>query len=82
LKLGKKRQILKWLNKLKIAVIQEDITAISTLIKELPEFNDLEKAKEALALVGRAIEIVDLKKAETLKEMNKIKTIKEFVINS
>lgn len=82
MKLGKKRQILKWLNKLKIAVIQEDITAISTLIKELPEFNDLEKAKEALALVGRAIEIVDLKKAETLKEMNKIKTIKEFVINS
>ncbi len=73
---------MKWLNKLKIAVIQEDITAISTLIKELPEFNDLEKAKEALALVGRAIEIVDLKKAETLKEMNKIKTIKEFVINS
>ncbi len=73
---------MKWLNKLKIAVIQEDITAISTLIKELPEFNDLEKAKEALALVGRAIEIVDLKKAETLKEMNKIKTIKEFVLNS
>jgi len=82
LKLGKKRQILKWLNELKIAVIQEDITAISILIKELPEFNDLEKAKEALALVERAIEIVDLKKAETLKEMNKIKTIKEFVLNS
>jgi len=73
---------LKWLNELKIAVIQENITAISILIKELPEFNDLEKAKEALALVGRAIEIVDLKKAETLKEMNKIKTIKEFVLNS
>ncbi len=73
---------MKWLNELKIAVIQEDITAISILIKELPEFNDLEKAKEALALVGRAIEIVDLKKAETLKEMNKIKTIKEFVLNS
>ena len=73
---------MKWLNELKIAVIQEDITAISILIKELPEFNDLEKAKEALALVERAIEIVDLKKAETLKEMNKIKTIKEFVLNS
>ena len=68
-----------WLNDLKIAVIEENIQDISVLIKTLPDFKDLDKAKEALSLVGEAIKITDAKKAEVLSTINKIKKTKEFL---
>jgi hypothetical protein len=68
-----------WINDLKIAVIEENIQKISVLIKTLPNFTDLDKAKEALSLVGEAIKITDAKKTEVLNTINKIKKTKEYL---
>jgi len=74
---------LKWLNDLKIAVIEENIEKIEKLMNQFPNsFDDLAKANEALALTKKAIELVEIEKSKTLKEMKKIKKIKEFVLNS
>ncbi len=74
---------MKWLNDLKIAVIEENIDKIEKLMNIFPDsFENTAKANEALALTKRAIEIIENKKAQTLKEMKKIKKIREFVINS
>ena len=68
-----------WINNLKIAIIEKDIGRIASIIKELPEFKNLDRAKEALSLIGLAIEIVDNEKQKTLKTMKKIKQTKEFL---
>ena len=68
-----------WLNNFKIAVIEEDIEKIGTLITEVPKFDTKTRAEEALALVKEATIIVDLYKSKTLKSMNKLKQTKAFL---
>lgn len=68
-----------WLNSLKIAIIEEDITKIETLTKELPNYDSKQEAEEALALIGEAIKLVDSKKQKTLEAMKKIKQTKVFL---
>jgi hypothetical protein len=70
---------MKWMNNLKIAVIENDITAIGKLIQNVPEINDLDQAKESLALIKEAILIVELEKEKTLKTMQKLKQTKAFL---
>lgn len=74
-----KKQPMKWMNNLKIAVIENDITAIGKLIQNVPEINDLDQAKESLALIKEAILIVELEKEKTLKTMQKLKQTKAFL---
>ena len=76
---GMKRQLMTWLNSLKIAIIEEDITKIGTLTKELPNYDSKQEAEEALALIGEAIKLVDSKKQKTLEAMKKIKQTKVFL---
>ncbi len=68
-----------WTNSLKIAIIEKDIQSISRLTKALPQFTELDKAKEALSLVSTAIELVDTEKQKILETMQKIKKTKEFL---
>ena len=68
-----------WINNLKIAIIEKDIKHIANTIKKLPKFEDLDRAKEALSLIGLAIEIVESEKQKTLETMKKIKQTKEFL---
>ena len=68
-----------WTNSLKIAIIEKDIQSISRLTKTLPQFTELDKAKEALSLVSTAIELVDTEKQKILETMQKIKKTKEFL---
>ncbi|WP_458701417.1 hypothetical protein ACKGJI_04710 [Sulfurospirillum sp. 1307] len=69
-----------WLNKLKIAVIEEDIETIGELMKTPPSFSDdITSAKEALALVNEAINLVEASKAKVLEDMNKIRKTKAFL---
>ena len=68
-----------WLNKLKIAIIEEDVIQIGSLTKELPSYDSKQKAEEALALIGEAIKLVDSKKQQTLSSINKIKQTKAFL---
>ena len=70
---------MKWMNNLKIAVIENDITAIGKLIQNVPEINDLGQAKESLALIKEAILLVEEEKKKTLKTMQKLKQTKAFL---
>jgi len=74
---------LKWLNDLKLAIIKEDIDSVVKLATDMPSsFETLRQMQEAQALIGKAIKIIEEKKSDTAKEMNKIKKIREFVLNS
>ncbi|MDX1809870.1 MAG: hypothetical protein R3331_10050 [Sulfurospirillaceae bacterium] len=72
---------MKWLNDLKIAIIEENIENINKSIMELPNFQDIDKAKEALSLLEEAIKVVSKEKDKVLKTMNKIQKTKEFLKN-
>ena len=70
---------MKWLNSLKIAIIEENINQIGTLIEELPTFDSKLEAQEALALLSEATKVVEHHKTKTLAAMNKIKQTKAFL---
>ncbi len=70
---------MKWVNNLKIAIIEEDTDNISKVLDRLPNFKDLDEAKEALSLIQTALDLVKKKKQEVLETMNKIKKTKEFL---
>ncbi len=70
---------MKWLNDLKLAIINKDIVNIGKLISKIPKITNLAKAGEALALINEAISIVDAEKQNTLNALNKIKQTKAFL---
>jgi len=70
---------MKWLNNLKIAIIERNITVIGKLITKVPEIKEIDKAQEALALINEAIFIVEEEKSKALVTMNKIKQTKAFL---
>jgi len=70
---------MQWLNNLKIAVIENDITAIGKLIQNVPEIRDIHQAQESLALIKEAILLVENEKMQTLQTMQKIKQTKTFL---
>ena len=72
---------MQWINNLKIAIIDKDIIKIQKIISDMPKINDLDKAKEALALVKEAISIVEEERTKTIDEMNKIRKTKAFMSN-
>lgn len=73
---------MKWINSLKIAIIEENITEIGVIIENLPEYGNKEDAQEALALLDEAKNLVKNKKNETLTSMNKIKQTKVYLDNT
>ena len=75
------RQIMQWKNNLTIAIIENDIKKIGELILDVPQFVDLDEAKEALALIQEAIKIVDTEKGKALETMKKLMQTKAFLQN-
>jgi len=59
-----RRNSKEWLNSLKVAVINNDLSKIEEYSKrKLPdEFSSIEEAKEALALINQATQILNIKK--------------------
>ena len=68
-----------WINSLKVAIIEEDIDSISKILDELPNFQDIDEAKEALSLVKSATAFAKIQRQKTLDTMNKIKQTKKFL---
>lgn len=75
------KQIMQWTNNLKIAVIENDILTIGVLIKDMPAFEDINEAQEALALIKEAIKIADDEKTKMVEIMKKMKQTKSFLEN-
>lgn len=77
-----KQQIFKnrWLNDLKLAVLNEDLNSLIKLNSSLPkEFKSNEELQEALALTKEALEFVSKAKNELSKEMSKLKKISNYL---
>ncbi len=68
-----------WLNELKIAIIEENENKIYELISNLPQFNSLEEARDATALMQEAYKFILKKMEETKKVMNSLKISKSFL---
>ena len=66
------------LNELKVAIINEDFDKLEEISKKSPSFSSIEEAQEILSLIKKATQMLNIKKQNTLKEMQKIKKLKEF----
>ena len=62
-----------WLKQFKIALIQEEVQALATLLDEMPQFNNLQEAEEASYLLIQAYELMSRLKNETSKTMQQLK---------
>ena len=69
-----------YLNNLKAAVINRDLEKIKQIIKKEPVFESVEEAKEIQVYIKEAINIFEKEKNILLKEMQKIKKIKNYTL--
>ncbi|DAB34136.1 MAG: hypothetical protein PWQ42_96 [Sulfurospirillum sp.] len=70
-----------WITKFKIAIVEQDINTLETLLDSFPVADTKEEALELRALVTEALSIVQKAKEKTLESMNKIKKTKAFLRN-
>ncbi|GAX87223.1 conserved hypothetical protein [Lebetimonas natsushimae] len=69
---------MKYLNKLKAAVINEDIEKLKELIKEEISFSSIDEAKEINFYIKMAVNILEKEKEKLSSEMQKIKKLQKF----
>lgn len=68
-----------WLNKLKIALAEEDVEELGRLFTQKPPNASTDELYQALALSNEALSLVEKKKNALANTINKIKTAKEFL---
>ena len=67
-----------YLRELKVAVINEDIEKLKSLLDKDISFSSLDEAIEINSYIKQAIHLLTRKKNELFKEMQKIKQLKKF----
>ena len=67
-----------WLNKLKIALAEEDIDALGQLFTHKIQNATPDELMQALFLSNEALKLVEKEKNQLAGVINKIKTAKEF----
>lgn len=70
---------MKWLETFKIALIEEDIKTIDTLLKEIPEFKKIEDMRTAYSLIGEAKKKFENEQKNIQIQMNKMQQAKKFL---
>ena len=68
-----------WLNQLKIAIVQRDMTLLNALLNDIPALEDPKDIESAQVLLTEASEIFKKLKDETATSMKKIKKNMEFL---
>ena len=68
-----------WNNQLKIALATKDVEKIDTLVKTMPQFEDLKDMEEAFYLMNQARDFLESLKSDTLHSMNKMKKNINFI---
>jgi len=77
LKHGEKLHL--WLNNFKIAIVQEDISAIESLLDNMPDFNSVNSMREAKYLIKEAVTILEKRKASVSLELMQIQKNLDFL---
>ena len=62
-----------WLNKFKIAIVNQDTDAIDRLLNEMPKFSDVSDMQEAKYLLKEATSLMERLKDKTKSSMKQIK---------
>ncbi len=68
----------KWLELFKIAIIEEDIKKLETLLKEIPEFKKIDDLKSAYRLINEAKDRFEIERKSTKSKLDKIDKAREF----
>ena len=68
-----------WIERFKIALIEEDEAAMAGLLASMPEFESVEEMRIAQRLIAQAIELFEGKKAEIARTMKEIETSRKFL---
>ena len=68
----------KYLNELKVAVINEDLKKLESLSKRNPQFDSLEEAQEIQAFLKKAVDLLQKEKNKLSIDMKKIKDLQKF----
>jgi len=67
-----------YLKELKIAVINQDLKLLETIIQSDPEFDTIEEAMEIQAYIKEAVKLLQKEKGRLSLEMRKIQNLKKF----
>ncbi len=70
---------MKWLEDLKLAIINKDIDLINSLIEDMPEFEKLEEMQQASALIKEGIDLIKKEMDLLVISMDKMKKSKKFL---
>ena len=74
-----RRNSKQWINDLKIALINNDLEKIKSYSdREVPTFNSIEDAQEALKLIESSKKILKIKKEEINKKLNSLKQSQKY----
>ena len=68
-----------WIERFKIALIEEDEAAMAELLASMPDFDDIEEMRSAQRLIVQAIEHFEGKMAEVARIMKEIETSRKFL---
>lgn len=68
-----------WLQKFKIALVENDSTAIAALIDTMPRFETLDEMREAAALCEAARDFLQTAQADTLKAKQQLRKNIDFL---
>ena len=68
----------KYLNELKVAVINEDLKKLEELSNKTPQFDSLKEAQEIQSFLKKAIKLLQKEKNRIAKDMKKIKDLQKF----
>jgi predicted sugar kinase len=68
-----------WLNKLKVAVVEEDIDLLASLLEDIPQLKDAKEREHARYLLDAAKKIVQELQDSTALSMLHIQKNKEFL---
>lgn len=69
-----------WINKFKLAVLNQHIKNIEILILSIPTSDNLSELKTASSLIKEALSLLENKKNETSLSLNKIKNLKKYTL--
>ncbi len=68
----------KYLNELKVAVINEDLKKLEYLSNQNPQFDSLEEAQEIQSFLKKAVDLLQKEKKRLSIDMKKIKDLQKF----
>ena len=71
-----------WLTKLQIAIVEKNPEAISKLVADMPEFDNIDDMKRAASLIKEALKLLHKLKDETGLAMQQLKKHKDFLAST